>query len=149
MSEYEITYVSDGTVAEEARVALDAEVDEKIRTLDGVISHASAHIPRRLFYPVKKQRSAGLRSLQIELASEKLAELQTFLKKHTNILRATVLRTAHRPEVPQNIVDQLRDKRSRGPASVAKKPARAVPAKPVTEEEVEKGIEKALSEEVK
>lgn len=151
MSEYEITYVSDGTVAEEARVALDAEVDEKVRSLEGVINHATAHIPRRLFYPVKKQRTAGLRSLHVELATDKLADLQTFLKKHANILRSTTLRTPHRPEVSQTIVDQLRDRRSnRGGSPAAAKPAgRPMPAKPVTEEDVEKGIEKALSEEVK
>lgn len=149
MSEYEITYVSNGTVAEEARVQLDAEVDDKIRALEGVINHASAHTPRRLFYPVKKQRSAGLRSLHVELASDKIEELQTFLKKHASILRAAILQTSHRPEVPQNIVEQLRGSRSRTATPVAKKAVRLTPAKPVTEEDVEKGIEKALSEEVK
>lgn len=149
MNEYEITYVSNGTVAEEARVQLDNEVEEKIRALEGVIQHASAHTPRRLFYPVKKQRTAGLRNLHIELAPDKLSDLQTFLKKHASILRATILRTPRRAEVPPTIVEQLRGSRSRTGTPVTKKPVRSTPAKPVTEEDVEKGIEKALSEEVK
>lgn len=147
MSEYEITYVSDGTVAEDARVQLDAEVDEKIRTLDGAISHVSAHIPRRLFYPVKKQRTAGLRALQVELDPAKVDELKTFLRKQSGVLRYTILNTPRRSEVSAVILDQLRNTRGR----VSAAPAKAAPAlkTPVTMEEVEKGIEKALEEQVK
>lgn len=149
MSDYEITYVSDGELADEARAQLDAEVDSRLQDLGAAVSFTAPHLPRRLFYPVRKKRAAGLRAIQADLASEKIAELQTFLKKLPGVLRFAILRTAYRPEVPQTILDQLRDRRGREASAPTKRPARKTPAKPITDEVVAESIEKALSEEVK
>ncbi len=147
MAQYEITYISDGEIAEEARAQLDAEVDGAIRDLGGSASFSSPHTPRRLFYPVAGKRTAGMRALQVELESSQVEELKTFFKKHAGLLRFSILNTPRRSEVPATILDQLRGSKGRPtPAPVTSK---AAPAKPVTMEEVEKGIEKALEEEVK
>lgn len=149
MSDYEITYISDGELADEARAQVDAEVDAHLQELEGSISFTSSHLPRRLFYPVREKRAAGLRAIQADVPPEKVAELRSFLKKLPGMLRFTILRTAHRPEVPQAILDQLRDKRGKTSAPAAKHTTRKPPAKPLTDAIVEESIEKALSEEVK
>lgn len=147
MSEYEITYTSDAEQAEESRAQLDAELDAHLQSLGGAVSFASGNIPRRLFFPIKGKRAAALRTIQVELSAEKIQEVQAFLKKLSGVLRFSILQTPRRSEIPAAITELLRQKRGRDSAPPARKPLQK--AAPVTMEQVEKGIEKALEEEVK
>ncbi len=147
MSDYEITYLSDAEQAEETRAQLDADFDAHLVSLGGAVSFTSGNIPRRLFFPIKGKRAAALRTIQADLPPEKVQELQAFLKKLSGVLRFSILQTPRRSEIPAAITELLRQKRGRDSAAPARKPVRK--AAPVTMEEVEKGIEKALEEEVK
>lgn len=149
MSDYEITYISDGELAEAARVQLDTETDNLVRDLGGSFSFASAHTPRRLFYPVQKKRAAGLRLLQVDLPAAQLEALKLSLKKQAGLLRFAIIRTPRRADVPQAILDLVRQKKGRPTSAPAQKTAYRAPVKPLTEAEVEQSIEKALTEEVK
>jgi len=142
MNEYEITYLTDPQLNEDARGELDAAVDAKLNELAGNVIHASASLRRRLAYPINKTNSAFLRHLQIKLDPAKIAELNLFIKKYKGVIRLTTLATPQRHDVSADIIERSRK------APVAKgKPKKA--AKEVTMADVEKGIEEALTEEVK
>lgn len=149
MTDYEITYVSNGEAPEETRAQLDAAVDDELARLEASVEYAAPHLPRRLFYPIKKKRAAGLRLLQLALDPEKIQDLKNFLKKQTDVLRFSILQTARRPEASPALLDQFRPQRGHGSAAPAQRPSPKVPAKPLSEADVEKSIEKALTEQVK
>lgn len=145
MSEYEITYITNPQLPEEARGQLDAAIDAQISELGGLINSNAPHIRRRLAYPLSKQTSAFLRLIQIELPAEQVSSLRLWLKKQAGVLRTTILQTAARQAVSADILEPAFTKTTTGkPAKTVAKPARAV-----TMEDVEKGIEEALMEEVK
>lgn len=141
MPDYEITCLTDSQLTEEERGQLDGAIDAKVAELGGLTQYNSPHIRRRLAYPLSKQAAAFLRVIQVELPGEQIDVLRQFLKKQAGVLRATILQTPRRQEVA---VDVLEPTPSKQPAKAAAKPAKAV-----TMEEVEKGIEEALAEEVK
>lgn len=141
MSDYEITYLSNPQIAEEERGQLDAAIDGKVADLGGSISFNSPHTRRCLAYPVAKTTAAFLRMIQTELPGDQIDSLRQFLKKQAGVLRFTILNTPRRQEVP---VDIMQEKVARQPVKAAAKPAKAV-----TMADVEKGIEEALTEEVK
>lgn len=148
MPDYEITYTSDAELAEEARLQLDSQLDAHLQELGGSVSFASPSIPRRLFFPIRGKRAAGLRTIQVDLPAEKVQDVQTFLKKLSGVLRFSLIQTPRRAELPAAITELLRQKRGRASVTPpARKPT--LKAAPVTMEAVEKGIEKALEEEVK
>ncbi len=142
MHDYEITYLTDPQLNEEARTELNSAIDGKINELAGSIMHASASLRRRLAYPIKKTNSAFLRHLQIQLDPSKTQELHTFLKKAQGLIRFTILQTAQRQEVGLEVLERSK-KAAPAQASTAK------PDKKVTMADVEKGIEEALTEEIK
>jgi ribosomal protein S6 len=145
MADYEITYVSDPKLEEEARGQLDSAVDSKINEFQGTVSYTSPNLRRRLAYPLQKQTNAFVRSVQAELDSQHISTFRDWLKKQIGVFRVTILQTARRQEIPADIVERVTQKQSSKTPN--KVPAR--PAKKVTMEAVEKGIEEALKEEVK
>lgn len=153
MNQYEITYISSSNLDETGRAQLDGSIDAKINELAGNATHASNSLRRRLAYPIKKNASGFLRYLHLELAPEHIATIQELLRKESNILRFSILATEKRPEVAADIIAKYVQKKGdnkKKPGS--NKPTthtKAKPAGPVTMEAVEKGIEEALSEEVK
>jgi ribosomal protein S6 len=155
MVNYEITYVASPLLDETGRGELDSGIDAKVAELGGSITYQSPSLRRRLAYMIEKQTSAFIRTLQIELDPAKAADVHTLLKKHPSILRFSILHSGRREEVPMEIVERYSRKKDAKGASNApagrgpRKPQTAAPAKEVTMQDVEKGIEEALSAEVK
>lgn len=154
MNQYEITYFSDPQLTEEARHELDGSIEAKVTQLNGAIEKNTPNIRRRIMYPIKKRTNGFLRAINIQIDPANIAAVQQFLKREAGVLRHVVLQTQPRAEVPNDIVD--RHAPSRQKKAGAKKPMMTKiapkatkPAKPVTMEDVEKGIEEALTEEVK
>jgi ribosomal protein S6 len=142
MNEYEITYIISGKAADEARDQLNAEVDKRIADMEGKINHASATLRRQLAYDIKKEKTGFVRVLSVALAPANIAAVHAFLKKNESVLRFSILNTPYREELPANVLASLED------AIVKPKTATDKPAKEVTMEDVEKGIEEALTEDV-
>lgn len=161
MNDYEITYISDPQLAEEAHGQLDAGIDNKITELGGISLFASPSLRRRLAYEVNKNQAGFLRCLQIQLDPGKLAGVQEYLRKEPSVLRYTVLKSPRREEVSAEIIERYVPKKmankkdgkpgrySNTKPNIIKKPRVAPVQKEVTMADVEKGIEEALSEEVK
>lgn len=149
MKEYEITYLVDPKLDEKAKDEVDAVIDGAIAKLEGEISYSSpTDSPgsrRRIHYPIKKQRVAWMRALQVALEPDKIDELRSIIKKAENVLRVTILQSPRREEVSAKIFD-VAEKVAAAPQAAAQD---AKPAKKVTMEEVEEKIEEALVEEVK
>lgn len=144
MREYEITYMSDPQLDDEARGQLDAVVDQEITSRSGMISQSSLSARRRLAYPVKKTAVGFLRTVQAQLDPEHVTEVRKTVSKLAGVLRLTILATPLRVGAPAEVVARLNEAKSPSKIAPAKKPSRAV-----TMAEVEEKIEEALGEEVK
>jgi ribosomal protein S6 len=152
MQEYEITYLANPELDEAAKDSLDQAADEAISSAQGEIIAASPQTGapgsrRRLHYPVKTQRVSWLRTVQARIAPEEIEGVRAALTKQAGMMRVSILRTPAREEVSAAIFDRAAEREKREAAKAA--PAAAADAKPVTMEEVEEKIEKALDEEVK
>lgn len=144
-SEYEITYLTDPTLADDARGQADTAVDGQITQLGGAIAGSSNPIRQRLHYPVKKQFTGWLRRLNIQLDESEIENLRAWLKKEKSILRDTIVKTAPRPEITPEMLFKAPDEKTAAQETKETK----VSKKPVSTKDVEKGIESALQEEVK
>ncbi len=150
MVEYEITYTARPELDEAAKDRLDEAVDKFIADLKGRIiqSYPATDAPgsrRRLHYPLMGKRVAWLRAIQAELEPEQAEKLRLQLRKQSDLLRAMILKTPLRKEVPAAILDQASEKKQDG----KRKDEAKKPAKEVTMSEVEEKIEQVLDEEVK
>lgn len=141
MNEYEITYIVSGKTADEARDQLNTEVEKRIADLEGKITHASAALRRQLAYALNKEKTGFVRMINVTLDPGKISDMQTFLRKNDSILRFTILNTPYREELPSNVLTDLEE-------DAAKPKVTTKEAKEVTMEDVEKGIEDALTEDV-
>lgn len=154
MNQYEITYFSDPQLTEEARHELDSSIEAKITQLNGAIEKNTPNIRRRIMYPIKKKVNGFLRAINLQIDPANIAEVQQFLKREAGVLRSVVLQTKPRAEVPADIVERHAPNRQKKagikkPMMAKTTPKISKPAKAVTMEDVEKGIEEALSQEVK
>lgn len=153
MNQYEITYISNPNLDEGQRAQLDGAIDAKISELSGTSNHATTSLRRRLAYAIDKNTSGFLRYIHLDLAPEHISTIKELLHKDNNILRYSIVATARRQEVPAEITAKYVTKKTdAGKKKMGgKAPARSTPkeVKPVTDEAVAKGIEEALSEEVK
>lgn len=145
MREYEVTYLSDPQLNEEARAELDASVDSEVGQMKGQISHSAPNLRRRLLYPINKKLVGFSRTIQVTIDPNVIGELRTSLRKKSGLLRLMIINTPQRAEVPADIFTKASASLAEGKtAEAVKKPVRKV-----TMKEVEKGIEEALKEEVK
>lgn len=151
MKQYEITYISDPLLTEEVRHELDVTIETKITEFAGAIEKSIVATRRRLIYPIKKKVNGFLRTINIQLDPAKLIDVQHFLKREGNILRFTIINTIPRGVVAQDIVDRHSIQKK---GAAKKKPEKSITrapkkdVKPVSMEDVEKGIEEALTEKV-
>ncbi|MEX1112436.1 MAG: 30S ribosomal protein S6 [Candidatus Andersenbacteria bacterium] len=142
MNQYEITYLIDPQVNEEARTELNSAVDGKVNELKGKVSHSSPTLRHKLAYPIVKKQSAFMRSMHIELDPSEVAALHDFLKRNDSVMRFNLITTPYREGVSPEALKQKEE-------TTKKKPMAKKEAKEVTMADVEKGIEEALTEEVK
>lgn len=145
MNQYEITYLINPKTGEEDREKLNGGFDAKVSEFEGRVVHTSPTLRRNIGYAIQKTRSAFLRSVNIELDPAKIADIQDLLKRDKDVLRFTILNTPQRAEISQEILAKAQQK----PGQKPKKQETPKPVKKVTMEDVEKGIEEALTEEVK
>ncbi len=160
MTDYEITYITDSLLDEAGRGELDTAIDSKISDLAGVASFASPNLRRRLAYHINKKNTAFIRTLQIQLDPAKITEMHTLLKKNPGIIRFSILQTPRREDATAEVIDRYTRKND-GKTTTGQRPLghkaaadgapgkAGAPAKEVTMQDVEKGIEEALTAEVK
>ncbi len=151
-SQYEITYLIDPKLSEEARGALCASFDEQITTEEGNVTASAPVLRKTLAYPIEKQNAAFIRVMAIEVGPEKIDELRNFLKKMEGVMRLTILATPPRTRMSAGLIEKhgkKRGKTSHVRPEKQQKEKEVKPAKEVTMQDVEKGIEEALVEEVK
>ena len=151
-NQYELTYLIDPRTSEEARTSLNTAVDEKIAEYKGTITQPGDALRKKLAYKVGKQDSAFMRVMNLEMPTEHVLEFTTFLKKSEGVLRLTLLATPARARITPEVMEKHGKKKGKGGfAKHDKKKDMPIskPAKEVTMQDVEKGIEDALTEEVK
>lgn len=149
MSEYEITYLADPKLDEEAKTKLDEAVDREITDREGIIGYSlPSNAPgsrRRLHFPILGQRVAWMRVLHTQLAPEHITPIRQNISKQEHILRVNIVQKPRSEEVSPKLMELLSGKTKELPVAQVKPAA----TKPVTMEDVEERIEKALEEEVK
>lgn len=145
MREYEVTYLIDPLLQEDTRDELNAAVDSKIAEVSGVLTSTTPSLRRNLGYTIRTARAAFVRTLNITITPDHIHDVRTYLQKAKGVLRFQILNTPKRQDVPADVVAKAMQKEKRG-VPVKKETERE--KKPVTMAEVEKGIEKALSEDV-
>lgn len=149
MNEYEITYLVNPGLDEKAKDALDEAIDAEITALKGEISYSSpTDSPasrRRLHYPIGEKKVTWLRTVQVRLDQQDVKKIRDIIRKTENVNRVSVLQTPRREEVSVAVFDTAEQAKE---IEKAKKENKAT-TKEVTMEEVDKGIEEALEEEVK
>ncbi len=148
-AEYELTYLINPQAPEEARGELNNAVDAKVSELAGVADHASPSLRRKLAYPINKNQAAFIRSIHFHIEPEKVDEIRTFLKKTDGLLRFSLVRTPWREDLSPELLEKVKQPESGKGGRGHQRPAQAKEQKKVTMAEVEKGIEEALTEEVK
>lgn len=142
-TEYELTYIANPELTDDARGELDTAVDTTIAELSGQILASSPTIRRRLYYPILRKQAAFSRAINIEIEGEQTEALRHRLRHLPNMLRLTILRTPKRTEIThESFVEAVE-------GSHRRRAARPTNDAPVTEQAVEAGIAKALQEEVK
>lgn len=146
MNEYEITYLSDPQLTEDARGELDAAIDSLIDQLGGAISASDPNNRRRLFYPIKKQTVGFSRTVNVTLDPAQIAPLREKARKQSGVLRLALLKTPRRNDVTTETIDEYYKKALPAKPGAEKEKKES---KPVTMQEVEEKIEEALDEEVK
>lgn len=142
--EYEISYITDPQLNDEARGELDAAIDAEITGKKGTIAQASPSLRRRLMYNIDKKMVGFLRTLQVHLDPAAINDIRDILKKKAGVMRVMILNTPQRAEVARDIFTKALATKTEEKAKEEQKPA-----KKVTMEDVEAGIEEALTEEVK
>ena len=150
---YEITYLIDPKLSEEERGAFNTSVDELVSGFSGNVLPGAPALRKRLAYKVKKQESAFMRVISLELDPAKIADIRDFLKRAEGVMRFTILATPARTRMSQ----ELLEKHGRRAGKDAKKQMHKIEErskapqiqKEVTMQDVEKGIEEALTEEIK
>ena len=148
MSEYEISYVTDPSLAEEARAEVDSFVDSEIEKASGSISSNTPSTRRRLSYPVQKQFVGFLRTVQATVDPEKIEVIRAALRKQTGVIRLQVLQTPQREEVPLSRFESMTTKQQVEPKKAETTEAKKPEVK-MSDTELEEKIESALDEEVK
>lgn len=152
LGQYEITYLIAPTLTEEQRGALCASFDEQITAAEGVIISSAPVLRKTLAYPIKHQSAAFIRALQIEVDPANIAALQAFLKKSESVMRLTILATPPRARMSQELIEKHGKRKGKSASGRPEKHAHEKiaekPEKEVTMQDVEKGIEEALTTEV-
>ncbi|OGY37357.1 MAG: hypothetical protein A3E36_02935 [Candidatus Andersenbacteria bacterium RIFCSPHIGHO2_12_FULL_45_11b] len=155
-NQYELTYLIDPSTSEDARNSLNSAVDEQVTALSGTVSHDSPALRKKLAYKVARQDSAFMRVMNIEMPAEKVLGFMNFLKKSNGILRTTLLATSMRDRITPEVLEKHGKKKGKGGFAKHDKKKDMHPStgsgqekKEVTMQAVEKGIEEALTEEVK
>ena len=146
MNEYEISYIVDPSITEEARSEADRAVDGAIEGAKGSIVSNTESTRRRLAYPVNKQHLGFLRTVQAAMDPAAVSEIRDELQKNNSIIRLSILHTPARESVTTAIFEATAKKQQVEPkkATTAKKPVKEISAK-----ELDEKIEEALDEEVK
>lgn len=153
-NQYEITYLTDPRLSEEQRGSLHASVDEHITASEGSVVSSAPALRKTLAYPVHKQAAAFMRTMHIETKPETIDAIRTFLKKAEGVLRLTILATPARTRMSSELMEKHSRRKGKFAGNKSEKQHKEVERKPksekeVTMQDVEKGIEEALTEEVK
>ncbi|MEK7500084.1 MAG: 30S ribosomal protein S6 [Patescibacteria group bacterium] len=149
-SQYEITYLLDPKLSEEDRGALDTSIDELVVKHGGLNTSFAPTLRKKLAYDIKRNNSAFLRVINIELDPAKIADIKDFMKREIKILRFTILATMPRKRITQELFEKYGKKSDKDRSKPDHKKATpvAAPVKEATMQDVEKGIEEALTQEV-
>ena len=152
MNHYEISYISDPQLTDEQRGKLDASIDSAITNLKGTIEQSGESTRRRLAYEIDKKITGFLRLVNTELDWANIKKIHEMLKKEASVMRFTILATPRRTSAAAEVIEKYAKKKD-NKRSDSKRGSQnsksSKSTKKVTMEEVEKGIDEALTEEVK
>ncbi len=123
MKTYELTYIISPEITSEEATAKAKEIESTVQGKEGIILSQSNPIAKTLAYPIEKRASGFVGTVEFQMESEKVPELEETISKDENIVRHMVI-----------IKEPLMAKRERRSRT---KPALAVETKKKVEEIVE------------
>lgn len=144
--QYEITYILNPSVDENARGEVDATIDSEIDRLKGSIHTNTEPIRRKLAYSVEKQRVGFARTINATLPPNTVESLRQTIRRMNGVIRLAILQTPPRDDVTPAIFETAIKDQQTTPKPSKKDES---PAKKISDAEVEEKIEKALEEDIK
>ena len=125
MKTYELTYIISPEITSEEATARAREIESAVQSKEGTILSQSNPIAKSLAYPIEKRASGFVCTIEFQMESEKVPELEEAISKDGNIVRHMVI-----------IKEPLMAKKERRSRT-----------KPVPALEVKKKVEEAIEEE--
>lgn len=92
MSNYELVYILQPDLDEEALKTLNERIQQVIITNGGQIASAESMGRRTLAYPIKRRREGTYMLVRASLAQTTMAELERFLRLSEDVLRHMLVR---------------------------------------------------------
>ena len=93
MREYELVFIAEPSLDEEALDTLLERYTELVQGLGGQVTAVEAWGKRQLAYPIRKLREGYYFVTQIQLSTDALPELERSLKLTEPIMRYLIVRT--------------------------------------------------------
>jgi small subunit ribosomal protein S6 len=148
MPKYELMYILSSAVADNDVPTVVAEVDKYLTSQGGTLLTQEMLGKKKLAYPIKKTRNGFYVAQTFNLDPLKLQELDNKLRSIEAIIRYLVI------NVDEQERRMAKDKKIQSQIQASRKPIPTVaptteeaPVTPITEEELEQKIEKALESE--
>ncbi len=110
MKYYELTYLISSNLSEEEANSLQEELSSLIQKQEGILEKKEKIIKRKLSYPIQKQETAYLSTIEFSLNPEKLNELEKEIKSKNQILRFLLLTKKPFKDEPKIIKSKTKPK---------------------------------------
>ncbi|KPJ56602.1 hypothetical protein AMJ49_04465 [Parcubacteria bacterium DG_74_2] len=91
MKLYELTYLISPNLSEEEAKSFQEDICSLIQKQEGALEKKETIIKKKLSYPIQKQETAYLATVEFRLDPEKLKDLEKELKSKNQILRFLLL----------------------------------------------------------
>lgn len=104
MRDYELVFIAQPDLDEEALTALVKRCTETVQNLGGQVLEVEAWGKRKLAYPIRKFREGFYFVVQLQLKADALGELERFLKLTEPIVRHLIVHVARAAQAvhPEN-----------------------------------------------
>src|SRR3989344_7804590 len=91
MKTYELTYIISPEITSEEATARAREIESAVQSKEGTILSQSNPIAKSLAYPIEKRASGFVGTIEFQMESEKVPELEETISKDGNIVRHMVI----------------------------------------------------------
>ena len=91
MKSYELTYIISSAIKSEEAESVKKEFETFVQEKGGVVLKSQKTVPQSLAYPVKKQSSGYVATLEFQAQENAVKPLKEKAEQHSNILRNAII----------------------------------------------------------